>query len=327
MMGVPTSPRKLGAAARSTVALVALLLAAVPSASAAPPTSYSLAGSRVFPEGVTVVPGTRTFYVSSTNGGAIYRGMLDRARTRVFLPGGRDGRTAAVGMKADRAGRLYVAGGATGRLYVYSTRTRRLIRTFDTGLRAPDTFVNDVSLAPNGDAYFTDSRRPVVYRVSAAAAASPTAAVEAPEVYLDLAGSPVSFTAGNNLNGIAVAGAGSYLIAVQSSTGQLFRVETASKRVTEIDLGGARLTRGDGLLLIGRTLYVVRNMDERIVKIAMAPDFSSGRIRSSTTNRALRFPTTIAAASGDLLAVNAQFDRRESGRPHLPFDVVRVRRP
>ena len=144
------------AAMRLTPAALAIVVLCVagapPAALAAPaPAQYSLPGGAVFPEGVAVRPGTRTFFVSSTNGGAIYRGTTDRPRTRVFLTGGADGRTAAVGMKANRRGLLYVAGGATGRLYVYDTTTRRLVRAFDTNLRAPDSFVNDVTLAPSGD--------------------------------------------------------------------------------------------------------------------------------------------------------------------------------
>jgi len=46
-----------------------------------------------------------------------------------------------------------------GRLCVYDTTTPRLVRAFDTNLRALDSFVNDVTLTPNRDAFFTDSRR------------------------------------------------------------------------------------------------------------------------------------------------------------------------
>ena len=323
---MPASMRLTLAAA---VAALAATLIPAPAASAAPPARYSLPGGAVFPEGIAVRPGTRTFFVSSTNGGAIYRGTADRPRTRVFLTGGADGRTAAVGMKADRRGRLYVAGGATGRLYVYDTTTRRLVRAFDTNLRAPASFVNDVTLVPNGDAFFTDSRRPVIYRESAAQAASPTAEVTQPEVWLDLTASPVRYGMGNNLNGIATAAGGRYLIAVQSNTGGLFRIDLAARAVTPIAVaGGGPFTNGDGLLVVGRSLYVVRNMQERIVKLRMSPDFSSGRVESDTTSGLFRFPTTIAPIAGRLLVVNSQFDARNAMRPpRLPFTVAGVRRP
>jgi Cu-Zn family superoxide dismutase len=295
-------------------------------ASAQRPTSYVIPGGRVFPEGVAVRPGTRDFFVTGTTDGAVYRGSTDRRRMRVFLPGGRDGRTAAVGIKADRAGRLFVAGGATGRMYVYDARTGRLVRAFDTGVRAPETFVNDVALA-RGGAYFTDSRRPVLYRVNASAGPSGAVATP-PEIYLDLTQTPVQYGDGNNLNGIAPVADGRYLLTVQSNTGRLFRVEVGTRRVVEVDLGGVRLTSGDGLLVVGRTLYVVRNRFGQIVKVAMSRDFASGRVLGARTHRSFRFPTTIAATGDSLLVVNAQFDARNEMRPPaLPFTVSRIPRP
>lgn len=298
-----------------------------PPAGAATRTSYILPGPRVFPEGIAVRPGSREFFVTSTTDGAVYRGSTDRRRLRILLPGGREGRTAAAGIKADRAGRLFVAGGATGRLYVYDSRTRRLVRAFDTGLRGPETFVNDVAVTPTG-AYFTDSRRPVVYRVPPSAW-SPRPGPEAPpESYIDLTQTPIAYAEGNNLNGIAAAAGGAYLLTVQSNTGRLFRIEVASRRVVEVDLGGFRLTNGDGLLLVDRTLYAVRNRQEQIVKVAMRRDFSSGRVRGARTARAFRFPTTIASSGSSLLVVNAQFDARNAMRPPvLPFTVSRIPRP
>jgi Cu-Zn family superoxide dismutase len=266
-------------------------------------------------------------FVTSTTDGAVYRGSTARRRLSIWLPGGRDGRTAAVGIKADRAGRLFVAGGATGRLYVYDSRSRRLLRAFDTGLRGPETFVNDVALTPTG-AYFTDSRRPVLYRVVPSAWSPGTGADPAPESYLDLSWTPISYAEGTNLNGIAPAAGGAYLLTVQTNTGRLFRIEVSSRRVVEVDLGGARLTNGDGLLVLGRTLYAVRNRDERIVRVAMSRDFSSGRVLGARTSRAFRFPTTIASSGSSLLVVNAQFDARNAMRPPvLPFTVSRIRRP
>jgi len=69
-------------------------------------------------------------------------------------------------------------------------------------------------------------------------------------------------------------------------------------------------------------------MQERIVKLRMSPDFSSGRVESDTTSGLFRFPTTIAPIAGRLLVVNSQFDARNAMRPpRLPFTVAGVRRP
>jgi sugar lactone lactonase YvrE len=75
-----------------------------------------------------------------------------------FLAGGADGRTTAIGMKVDRQGRLFVAGGGTGAVWVYDTKTRTLIRKFESGFSGQQ-FLNDLVIAPNGDVFVTDSMR------------------------------------------------------------------------------------------------------------------------------------------------------------------------
>ena len=115
---------------------------------------------------------------------------------------------------------------------------------------------------------------------------------------------------------------------VQYNTSKLFRIEIATKEVTEIDLGGATLTNGDGILLRGHTLYVVRNRDKQIVEVRLSADFLSGEMVSSTTDPSFAFPTTIAQANGRLLVVNSQFDKRGPGlTPDLPFTVSSVKIP
>jgi len=60
--------------------------------------TYVLPGDRVFPEGVAVDPQVKRYYVSSTSDGTILRGAITGRRARVFLPGGADGRTTAIGV-------------------------------------------------------------------------------------------------------------------------------------------------------------------------------------------------------------------------------------
>lgn len=310
------------------------VLAGGTTAAAATPSVYTIPGPRVFPEGIAVVPGTRTFFVSSARDGTIFRGNLRRPALRPFLAGGANDRDVAVGLEADRAGRLYVAGGPTGAIFVYDVRRARLIRAFDTGFRAPQSYVNDIALAPGGDAYATDSLRPVIYRVPLAALARPSILTTAPETFLDLTGTPIAYGPGVNLNGIAVTSGGAALLVVQSSTGALFHIDIASKRVTEVPVdGGRRLSGGDGLLLRGRDLYVVRSEREWVVRVSLAPDLSSGRIVDTLRDRSFAYPTSLAFARGRLLVVNSQLDRRAAaGRraprpPELPFTVSSVRRP
>ena len=126
---------------------------------------YILPGETVFPEGIAYQHTTDNFFVSSTTDGTIFRGNLQEESADVFLEGSADGRTTAVGLKVDdNQGRLFVAGGNTGQIFVYNTNNGELLGQFDN--QKTPTFINDVAISPNGDAYFTDSSNPILYRVS-----------------------------------------------------------------------------------------------------------------------------------------------------------------
>jgi sugar lactone lactonase YvrE len=310
-------------AARLGCALVLVVgLASTSAAVGQTPSNYVLPGDAVYPEGIALQPRTSNFFVSSTTDGTIFRGQLGQGTTQVFLPPGGDGRTAAVGLRVSRRGRLYVAGGATGFIFVYNAATRALIGKFDTG-PAPQRFLNDIAVAPNGDAYITDSMRPILYRIPYAAVQTPSAATQTAEAWLDFTATPLRYTTpGANVNGIVATDNGRYLIVAQTNTNKLYRIEIATKAVAEINLGGVPVG-GDGLLLQGRTLHAVARPD--IVKIFLSPDFLQGTVFSRTNYLSLRFPTTIALARNQLLVVNSQFDRRGPGlSPVLPFTVSSV---
>ncbi len=284
------------------------------------PSVYTLPGEAVYPEGVGREPGGTRFFVSSTTDGTILRGDVRRAGLVPFAPGGTDGRTMSVGVKAD--GRhVYVAGGGTGKAFVLSARTGRTVKVLDTAPGDTPTFMNDVALAPRY-AYFTDSLRPIIFR-----AATRGRAIGAMRPWLDLKGTPFAYEQGFNANGIESFDGGRLLVVVQYNTGELFRIDTRTRRVTQIDLGGANVKNGDGLAHRGNTLYVVRNVDNNIAVISLRRNLRAGTIRRTISNDAFRFPTTAAVDGRRLLVVNSQFDKREAGTaPELPFTVVAVPR-
>jgi Cu-Zn family superoxide dismutase len=285
------------------------------------PDRYILPGDAVFPEGIAFQDSTGNFYVSSTTDGTILRGHFKDERAEVFLPGGADGRTTATGLKVDQKGRLFVSGAGTGKVFVYDTKTKQLLASFADN--ASPTFVNDVAVARDGAAYFTDSLSPFLYKVSANKSGQFSF-----ERWLDFTGSPLVYQTGFNVNGIVATGNGKYLIVVQSNTGKLFRITIATKKVVEIDLGSATVTNGDGLLLRGTALYVVRNALGLIAKVRLSDNYTEGRVVSETTDPSFAFPTTIAEARGRLLVVNSQFNRRgPPPTPVLPFTVSSVRIP
>ena len=303
---------KLVLAAAAMVALTAGAASAQDGAQ-----TFPLPGDEVYPEGVAHDPTTGDFFVGSTQDGAVFRGNVGEpgAEAETFLEPGTDGRAMAIGMKVDDQGHLFVAGGETGRMFVYDTGTGGLVDRFENG--AGTTFVNDVALTPDGSAFFTDSMNPELYRVFPDGSGGYEA-----ESYLNFEGTPAEYGEGFNLNGIAATPDGRYLIVVNSTSGRLFRIKTGTKEVVGIDTGDADLTNGDGLLLIGRTLYVVRNEDERIVPVELSSDFLSGTAGEGFTDDSLMYPTTIASYGGRLLAVNSQFDVRDrGGDPELPFAV------
>jgi sugar lactone lactonase YvrE len=285
------------------------------------PTSYTIPGSQTYPEGIARQHGTPYFYVGSTSDGTIYRGDVHQSATKVFLPGGQDGRTSVAGMKTDRAGRLIVAGGATGRVFVYDTRTRALLHVFDTG--RSDVFLNDVALAPDGDAYISDSLHPALWHLTAAQLESEN--VQQPlQVGVDLTHSPIDYDAGFNGNGLVVTENGRYVLLSDYNDHAFHRIDIATGEVVPIDLGGAKGVSGDGMLLRGNTLTAVTeqdNPDGQISILKLSHDYTRARLVRTVHGHGMDLPSTAAFDGHDLLIVNFQFQVAE---PKLPFNVVRV---
>jgi sugar lactone lactonase YvrE len=248
-------------------------------------------------------------YVGSIPTGAVYSINSRTGRGRVLV-GGRSGR-AAIGLEF-AAGRLFVAGGGTGRAFVYNAGTGRPVRAFRVAPPGNDTFINDVAVTGTA-AYFTDSRRSALYVLPRNLSAPRT--LQLPDIPL---------RAGNNLNGIVASRDGDTLIAVQTNAGLLWRIDARTGRARQIDLGGASVANGDGLLLVGRRLYVVRNRLNRIAVIDLAADLGSGRVVRNIASRQFDVPTTIARVGDRLYAANARFGTT-AGR-NTRYWVTRVSR-
>ena len=287
---------------------LALVLAAV---AAALPSQYTIPGDDVFPEGVSLRPGTDQFFVSSTNTGTIYRGTLGKPRLKVFLPSGQDGRAVANGLRAGRD-HLVVCGSVTGYVFVYDY-SGRLLRKYETG---GGGLINDVALAPNGDAYVTDSARGLLFRIPARALSKgPTRRIQP---FVRLTDTPV----GQYSNGVVAAG-DRYALVVGTGTGVLARVDLKTKRVRAVK--GLVIPAGDGLARTGHTLYAV-NSATKVTQFKLSRDWLSGTTVRDITSPTFHFPTTVQVAGNRLLVVNSQFAKRGK-TPDLPFTVSAVRRP
>jgi hypothetical protein len=290
----------------TAVAVLALLAPAAPAGEQAQRTIALPDEFR--PEGIASGP-KDSFYVGSIPHGSVYRGSYRTGEGDVLVPP-HEGRN-HTGLKVDtRHDLLFVAGGASKGIYVYDSETGEDVASFSI----PDAgFINDVVLTRKA-AYFTDSQVQRFYRVRIGRHGR----VGEPRI-IPITGDFV-YTPGFNANGIEEVGNGRRLIMVKSNTGQLFSVKPRSGRSREIEVDGP-LTNGDGILLRGKTLYVVRNRDNRVAVVDLKRDLREGEIEEELTDPLLDVPTTIAPFGRFFYAVNARFDRPDVSDD----DIIRLR--
>jgi sugar lactone lactonase YvrE len=257
------------------------------------------------PEGIATGRGS-TFYAGSLTGRGIVRGDYRTDGTEPLVTTGGP----FVGMKVDAHNRLWVAGGPLGTGYVFDAETGdQLGDDLQLAPVGEASFVNDVVVTGEA-AWFTDSFRGVIYRVDlddgAISEVDLTALAEPqPNVF--------------RLNGIDATPNGTTLIAVNSTDGELYRIDAATEVVTTINLGVASV-HGDGILLAGHTLYVVRDQDH-VAVIDLAPDLSSGTVVDELTGD-FDVPTTVARFGSSLYVVNARFGTTDE--PPVAYWVTRL---
>jgi sugar lactone lactonase YvrE len=288
--------------------LATLLAAATLMAAPFPDTISVPAGSD--PEGIAVGNGS-TFYASSRQDGSVYSGSLRSGEGDILVPG-QAGR-GSYGLKV-RGGKLYVAGGPTGAIFVYDARTgaeldsEQLFAPPAPGGQ-PNGFINDVTVTRT-HAYFTDSLNQVLYVYDRAAGSVSTLPITGDLVYED----------GFNANGIAATPNGKRLIIVQSNTGELFTANPTTGATQQIE--APDVTNGDGILLRGKRLYVVRNENEEVVVLRLRDHFTRAVERARLTDPDFAIPTTIARHGNRLWAINADFGHEAD--PTWQYNIVKV---
>jgi sugar lactone lactonase YvrE len=262
------------------------------------------------PEGIASGEGREVFVGSIPTGRVIALDTKTGAQ-RDVVPARDD--HAAIGLKYDAsAKRLFVSGGPTGKAFVYDATNGAELAAFQLTPAEQPTFINDVVLTRRA-AYFTDSLQPVIYALKRNLSGVRP---------IELDGFPMVADE-FNLNGIEAAPNGKLLLAVQSPTGALWRIKPSTGSFSQVDLDGASLMNGDGLLLIGkRTLLAVQNMLNQIAVVRLSPDYRSGRVVRTITNPGFDVPTTVAKKRGSLFLPNARFTTPAT--PETPYWVTRV---
>ncbi|GBF07519.1 superoxide dismutase, sodC [Deinococcus aerius] len=274
---------------------------------------YSLPDHLAYPEGVAYDAQRGILYTGSATNGTVYAINATTGAVSKFSEGGALGRRVALGMKVDGQGRVWIAGGQQGTVSILNPNGM-ILRVLETPM-SPMPYLNDLTPAPDGNVYVTDSRRPVIFRVDRNLNLT---------AWLDLGKTPIRYGPGVNLNGIVATPDGRFLLAMQTNTGELWRIDLRTRAVKRV-MGG--LMNGDGLLLDGYTLYVARNKDQMISKVVLALDYGGGTLMMEEPLTGLRFPATLTKIGGDLVVTQPQLDRLQGGMaPEVPFRLTRFKK-
>jgi sugar lactone lactonase YvrE len=253
------------------------------------------------PEGIT--SGFRSrLYVGSIADGAIWRGSARTGEGRILVQGV-TGRQAA-GLHVDWRGRLWVSGANNHTIRVYNALTGRLLKTYTFPTAG---FINDLVITRRA-VYATDSN-------NAQLAVVPLGWMgrlpDAGEAFLLPIGGEFALGAGFNNNGIVIKDG--WLIAVQSNSGALWRINRTTGVAKKIDTTYVA-TSGDGLAVRGDRLFVVRNQNNLVAVLNLSnlggdhPSASLVReIASPAAPNNLDVPTTATFALDKLWVVNARF--------------------
>jgi len=252
------------------------------------------------PEGITIGHHHRAF-LGSLADGDIYRLNLRNGEGRVISRGAGPDHP-SVGLKIDRRGRLFVSGGSGGDGRVIDSRTGDVLASYQF-TDSETTFVNDVVLTRRM-AWFTDSLQAQLYGLPLGR--HRTLPDKSEVVTLPLSGDWVQL-AGNNANGIVSTPNHKALIVVNSAAAKLYRVDKNTGMATEVDLNGASVENGDGLLRKGRTLYVVRNRSNLVAVFRLNRAGTEARLRDTLTSPNFDVPTTVARRGHSLYLPNARF--------------------
>ena len=146
-----------------TAIVAALVLSLLPATAAQAKTiDYDLPRSGVLLEGIGLAPDGETFYVSGVNdGGDVYRGEVGEEELDLWYDGTD---TTGRGIDVDDAGSGLRRGWPHRHRPVFDASRHAARRPSRTA--AAGSFLNDVWVGPDGSVYVTDSRLPIIWRIT-----------------------------------------------------------------------------------------------------------------------------------------------------------------
>jgi len=298
----------------TTYVSIALAALALPAASV-------IAADKPFPDRVYVLDGSAsegfaigkgpTAYNSSPDG-SIYKVDLRSGQGEVLVEVRDPLDCSKLGMRVDdRTNYLFVAGCVYGNAFVYDADTGALIMEYQLNTSGEFGVVNDLTIT-NDAVYFTDSFRPVLYRLplskNGGLPLDPGAATEIPL--------PSEFTNNDPFcctgNGIVSTPNGKTLIIGHSNLSRLYRLDTASGDVDQIAVDGPLSGFLDGIAMQGDTLYIMTPYDfpgppvsvDRIQVVELDKGYLSGTLVQTITDPENLDGVASGAIFGSALYVN-----------------------
>jgi hypothetical protein len=296
--------------------------------------AFTLPDSAFMPEGIAFDPRTRRFFLSSLRSGRILARAADGGFAD-FVPAGRDGQWAVLGIAVDTITRTlwattHAAPYFTGYAAADSGKSAVLAYDLDTGiLRRRYTppsdgrhQLGDIAVAPDGDVFVSDADEGVVYRIERGA--------EEMEAFAqDELVSPQGLAFSSDGRRVFVADYVRGIASVERESGELQWVPAADS----VAVSGI-----DGLLRVGHRLIAVQNgvAPKRVVELRMddAEQRITGWRALESATPLLTEPTHAVLVGGEVFFVaDSGWDRiDDAGRvkPGMvlePAHVLRVAVP
>lgn len=254
------------------------------------------------PEGITTLPGGSAFFAGSMADGRIVKGNLRTGEVWTLV--GPEAGRAVRGMMYDaRSGLVWATGTAAGGgfVLVFNASSGAVVKSWTI----PDAaFLNDLTVTPSA-VWVTDSGVDRLIRIPVLAGGVPGDTLS----FLPLSGAwPTSGDL--RANGIRALPDGTLLLD-QSSAGGLWRVDPSSGVVSRIPISRGSLIGGDGVELMGSTVFVVRGNDnESITRLTLGHSRGgqlTARWRGRITDPGIDFPSTTSRSARYLYTISARF--------------------
>jgi sugar lactone lactonase YvrE len=301
------------------------------------------AGDKPFPTRVPTLAGAasegfaigkgHTAYNSSPDG-SIYKVDLRSGVGEVLVDIQNPFDCTKLGMRVDdRTNYLFVAGCLYGNALVFDADNGALIMEYQLNTSGEFGLPNDLTIT-NDAVYFTDSYRPVLYRLPLSSNGDipldPGAATEIPL--------PAEFALGPNEpccggNGIVSTPDGKTLIIGHSNLAQLYRLDTASGEIEQIAVDGPLTGFLDGIAMQSKTLYIMTPYDfagppvsiDRIQVVELDKGYLTGALVATITDPDNLDGVASGAIFGNSLYVNNARYAVGFPAPDTPFWVTKLK--